>query len=364
MASDSRERRLLDEGAAWRLPWRSGGPEIAARLGALMLVGGTAIFVLAAVVLHSPEAELGAYWILAGVTLAAAVIVLALPPKARGAAWIPGAVVATGILAITAGLYFNGERSGGPPAFSEFFYIWPAFYIGYFFTRRAVVAWLGLIALSYTAVLIAIDPPEAATRWVVTISVVSGAAIALHLLRRDVDRLLERLRETARTDSLTTLLNRRGFDERFELELDRSRRTGDSVALLIGDVDRFKELNDRFGHAAGDTALAAVAQTLSAGCRSIDTVARVGGEEFAILLPATDAEGGVGVAERLRGEIAEIAASDGEPLTISFGVVQAPRDGESPQELIDAADRALYDAKALGRDRTVSHARRTARLPV
>jgi diguanylate cyclase (GGDEF)-like protein len=292
------------------------------------------------------------------------VVVLALPPRARAAAWIPGIVVGTGIAAVSIGLYFNGERFGGPPAFSEFFYIWPAFYIGYFFTARAVAAWLVMIALAYTAVLIAIEPAEAVTRWVVTVSVVSGAAIALHLLRRDVDRLLEQLRETARTDPLTTLLNRRGFDERFELELDRSRRTGDPVTLVVGDLDRFKELNDRFGHAAGDTALAAVAQTLSAGSRSIDTAARVGGEEFALLLPATDAAGGVEVAERLRGEISEITTSDGEPLTISFGVVEAPRDGESPQELIDAGDRALYDAKALGRDRTVSHTQVSTRLPV
>jgi diguanylate cyclase (GGDEF)-like protein len=363
MARDSREPHVPDEGAGWQLPWR-GGPEIAARLGALLLLGGTAIFVLAALVLHSPEAELEAYWILAGVMLAAAVVVLALPPRPRAAAWIPGIVVGTGIAAVSIGLYFNGERFGGPPAFSEFFYIWPAFYIGYFFSRRAIAAWLVTIALAYTAVLIAIDPPEAVTRWIVTVSVVSFAAVALHILRRDVDRLLDRLRETARRDPLTGLLNRRGFDERFGLELDRLRRTEDPVALLLGDLDRFKELNDRFGHAAGDTALAAVAQTLSSESRSIDTVARVGGEEFALLLPATDSEGGVRVAERLRGEISGITTRDGAPLTISFGVVEAPRDGETPQELIDACDTALYEAKALGRDRTVSRTTVSTRLPV
>ena len=103
------------------------------------------------------------------------------------------------------------------------------------------------------------------------------------------------------------LLNRRGFEERFELEIERSRRTGAPVALLMGDLNGFKGLNDRFGHPAGDTALL-VAQSLALSCRRIDTVARVGAEEFAILLPATESEGGLEAAERLRREIEEAEA--------------------------------------------------------
>jgi diguanylate cyclase (GGDEF)-like protein len=357
MARDFGERPAAPgRGDAWRLPWRAGGREIAARLGELMLLGGVMIFVAAALILHSPQAQVGWYWVLAALLLVAAAIVVALPPQVRAATWIPRMIVAAGILAISAGIYFNGERLGGPPAFSEFFYIWPAFYIGYFFTRRALAIWLLVIAAAYGGVLVAIDDTgvTGVTRWIVTMSVVSGAALALHVLRRHVDRLLTRLREAARTDPLTALLNRGGFDERFELEMDRARRTGDPFAILVGDLDRFKDLNDRFGHASGDTALVAVAQALANGSRSIDTVARVGGEEFALLLPASDATGGVEAAERLRVEISQIVASDGQPLTISFGVVEFPRHGETPEELLDAADGALYTAKALGRDRTVS----------
>jgi diguanylate cyclase (GGDEF)-like protein len=184
---------------------------------------------------------------------------------------------------------------------------------------------------------------------------VAGVTVALHMLRRHIDRLLGQLRDVARTDALTQLLNRRGFEERFELELERARRTGDPLTLLVGDLDRFKELNDRFGHAAGDATLASVAQTLGASARTIDTVARVGGEEFALLLPATDAEGGLEAAERLRLSVSRTVGEDGAPLTISFGVAQATHDDETPPSLMLAADTALYAAKAAGRNRSVVH---------
>jgi diguanylate cyclase (GGDEF)-like protein len=180
-----------------------------------------------------------------------------------------------------------------------------------------------------------------------------GTAVAMRVLRTHVDRLVTRLNELARTDVLTNLLNRRAFDERLALELDRARRTSEPFALLLGDIDHFKAINDRYGHVAGDTALTQVGELLIDGSRTVDTVARIGGEEFGLILPGTTLQGGVEVAERLRHAMRSISHRD-EPLTISFGVVEGTRHGRLPDDLLRAADRALYTAKAAGRDRTVT----------
>jgi diguanylate cyclase (GGDEF)-like protein len=334
---------------------RGSGQGLASRIGAFLFLGGAAVTALATVLPHPAQLDSAAFLVDAALQALAGLIVLALPRGLRRGRWLPGAVVVVGILAVTVAVYYNGERHGGPPFFNEFFYVLPAFYIGYFFGPRGLVASLALLAGLYAGVLSALDlsTEEAVTRWVVTASVVCFTAVALHMLRRRIDRLVDQLRETARTDSLTMLLNRRGFDERFGLELERARRTATPVALLVADLDRFKTLNDRFGHAAGDEALTRVGRTLVLGCRSIDTVARVGGEEFAILLPATGHQGGLELAERLRADVARGQDEGGRPLTVSVGVVEYPSDGETPEDLMRAADQAMYRAKALGRDRTV-----------
>ena len=251
------------------------GQRLAPRIGALLFLGGACITALATVMPHPGELDTAGFLIDGALQAVAGLILLALPHDLRRARWLPGVVVVIGILAVTAAVYFNGERHGGPPFFNEFFYVWPAFYIGYFFGPRGIAASLVLLAALYAGVLESIGAPtsEGITRWVVTVSVVAFTAIALHTLRRRIDRLVDQLRETARTDPLTMLLNRRGFDERLALELERARRTATPVALLVADLDRFKSLNDRFGHAAGDAALARVGEMLVPGCRSIDTVA-------------------------------------------------------------------------------------------
>ncbi len=330
-----------------------GRRDIAVRIGAFLFVGGAAITAMALVLPHPPQLDERVYAADALLQLAAAGMIVALPREWWRKAWAPVPIVVVGIVAVTVALYWNGERAGGTPVFGEVFYVWPALYIGYFFGRRGMVALLALIAVTYAAVLAAIDQggDSAVARYLVTIVVVIGAAVVMHALRLNVDRLLDRLRAAARTDPLTMLLNRRGFDERLQLELDRARRSGEPFALLVGDLDRFKELNDRFGHPAGDTALALVAQALTIASRAVDTVARMGGEEFALLLPGADATGGLEAAERLRAEIAAIG-EERSP-TISFGVVECPPAGEAPESLLDAADEAMYAAKAAGGDRSV-----------
>jgi diguanylate cyclase (GGDEF)-like protein len=325
-----------------------------ARIGASMFAGGALVTAVGMLAPHSPQTDVIGFWWLFAVQLALACLLLVLP-RSLGTAWIPGAVVALSIAVVSAAVFFNGERAGGPATLNELYYVWPALYVGYFFKRGGVIGAVLAIAGAYAATLVAIEAATTAalTRWMVTVSVAGGAALALHVIRRRVDRLLERLRELARTDPLTGLANRREFDARFEVELDRAQRSGEPFALALGDVDFFKRLNDEHGHAAGDAALRAVARSIAASARRTDLCARVGGEEFAVLLPGTTASLARPMIERLRRHLATVSSASGEPLTVSFGLVEFPAHGTSMRALMHAADMALYDAKATGRDRLV-----------
>ena len=325
-----------------------------ARIGASMFAAGAAVTAVAMVAPHSAHTDVAGFWWLFAAQALAAMLLLTLP-RAFGAAWVPGVIVAFSIATISAAVYFNGERDGGAATLNELYYVWPALYVGYFFRCRGVVVSVAAIALAYLVVLGTLDTDRqaAVTRWMVTVSVAGGAAAALYAIRRKVDRLLRRLRDLAHTDPLTGLPNRRAFEERFEVELDRSRRSGEPLSLAVGDIDFFKRLNDAHGHAVGDRALEAVGEAISRWTRSTDISARIGGEEFAMLLPATSTSEAETAIERLRRRIGEIPTVADRSLTVSFGLVAFPEHGEAMGDLMHSADVALYRAKALGRDRTV-----------
>ena len=156
------------------------------------------------------------------------------------------------------------------------------------------------------------------------------------------------------TDELTGLANRRRFMEFVQLELKRAERFQSPLGLLLVDLDDFKLVNDRFGHGTGDEVLRALSDVFRESLRDVDLAARLGGEEFAVLLPETDYTGAAGVAERLRASLASIdlEAPDGEGLgvTASFGVAVYP-EAQSVDELLRTADAALYRAKAEGKNR-------------
>lgn len=166
---------------------------------------------------------------------------------------------------------------------------------------------------------------------------------------------IERLRAEATTDPLTGLWNRRGFEPLLDQALARAARTGESIAVVLVDVDRFKQVNDEFGHGAGDEALVAVAAAMQGGIRPTDVAARTGGDEFAILLSGADAQGATLVCERIRRSLRR-ASGPSRGVTLSFGVadlasIARPTAGPSVRAAwLAAADAALYDAKAAGRD--------------
>jgi diguanylate cyclase (GGDEF)-like protein len=166
-------------------------------------------------------------------------------------------------------------------------------------------------------------------------------------------RLVGRLRHLSSHDALTGLLNRRAFDERLAQEVAASRRTGLPLGLLMIDVDHFKLINDKHGHAGGDQALCAVAERLARAARSNDVVARLGGEEFAALLPATDAAGIRQAAERLRQAVSAqplVLAGGQQTISVSVGASMRLVEETAGDPLQRRADQALYRAKAEGRN--------------
>ncbi|MBW2732416.1 MAG: diguanylate cyclase [Deltaproteobacteria bacterium] len=170
---------------------------------------------------------------------------------------------------------------------------------------------------------------------------------------RELVEANERLVRLAITDGLTGKYNHRYFHERVALEVERSRRSGSPLSLLMIDVDFFKRFNDTHGHLAGDGALKRVAALISEDRRVNDIVARYGGEEFAVLLLDTSPGAAEMVAEQMRERIANSGEAEfvGERLTISIGVAACPEHALEGEALVDVADQALYRAKDLGRDR-------------
>lgn len=169
----------------------------------------------------------------------------------------------------------------------------------------------------------------------------------------DFKSYLDSCEEAAFTDHLTGLANRRRFERQLEREIERTMRYRRPFCVLMLDIDHFKQVNDTYGHEAGDRAISRIGRILREGTRGIDLAARVGGEEFGIILTETGLEAAIEVSERLRTAISNAETSDVGRVTGSFGVAECPTHGSSAREIVVAADAALYDAKRQGRNRVV-----------
>ena len=354
-----------------RLPWSGAeadfeatvAPGVKARLlGWIYLAGAT--LALASMALPQPEGQdyAGIYGTIAIAYVVAGLILWRADAMPE---WGMHLALAAGTAIVTAGIHFTHQEQ----SVYAMFYIWIALVAFYFLRPAGAFAQLGIVSLAFGALMVAQAPEAAAERWMVTSGTVFVAGLFIAVLKRRNKRLIDRLSdavtglaEVARTDALTSLLNRRGFQELFELELERARRAHGTLSLLVCDLDHFKRVNDHFGHQVGDQALELLSAELRRTKRRIDTAARIGGEEFALLLPQTDEHGAYILAERMRVAVRDAFAEDGLALTISFGIATFPRHGETPDALLGAADQALYGAKELGRDRTVIHSPEIAGL--
>jgi diguanylate cyclase (GGDEF)-like protein len=263
---------------------------------------------------------------------------------------LPDWLLLTIAFAIVAALATFKLTAGRDVPIVDFFLI-PVASVGWFAESRAY----GYTAALVTAVVSVVVAVEA-THAPVGATLASGVArlilylIVLAFLGAMRTMQVERDRE-ARTDHLTGACNARSFRALALGEIERTRRYGHGLSLAYVDVDDFKAINDGLGHAEGDHVLLEVSHVMRSLVRRIDTVARLGGDEFVVLLPGTDALQARVVVDRLRAELARLRTTDDGPVPCSIGLVTFVDAPGSLQELVDAADELMYEAKKKGKDR-------------
>ncbi len=201
---------------------------------------------------------------------------------------------------------------------------------------------LSVACLAHADALVGTDPPRPLTEWGLFLTVL--ITLVAILVR------VNRLQEDALYDTITGLRNHRYFQVRLREEIQRTDRNGRPTALLMIDLDNFKKVNDRFGHAVGDYVLRQVARVLTSNARASDLVFRYGGEELTVILPETPLVEAARVAERLREAVEKRNDKPGPAVTISLGVASYPEATDSSDALIVAADAAMYAAKHAGKN--------------
>jgi diguanylate cyclase (GGDEF)-like protein/putative nucleotidyltransferase with HDIG domain len=256
----------------------------------------------------------------------------------------------------TFAVYFSGDSTSG----YAIFYLWIGFYVFYYPVSRSEAALNLAFAAGCYAVAILVTPqaPVGADHTDISFfSIVAGtlatAGLLLTYLRQRAERLMGRLVEASRTDPLTAIPNRVGLQQSIEREIERARFDERPVSLVLIDIDHFKSLNEQLGISGGDKILQELAVMFRDSARLIDTVARSGGQEFAVLLPQIDRNGAFLLAEKILARLRGSMLGSPQGITASAGVAEFPRDANDEAELVAVTDRALQAAKALGRDRAV-----------
>jgi diguanylate cyclase (GGDEF)-like protein len=234
------------------------------------------------------------------------------------------------------------------------FYLWIAFYAFYFLSRTQAIMQMAFVGMAYAAVLERSTEPirTSVLRWIVFTIAMLVAGLLVRMLRERIDHLLNELDGASKTDMLTGLLDEHGWDELLHKELERARRSGNRVGIVVGQIDGAAPLSDELGERRADELLSEIGNLIGSTIRLNDEAARVGGEQFAVVCPYTDERGATIMAERA-GSLVRERETD-VPSTVSFGIASYPKHGTSADALMHAARHALDEARGLGGDRAVS----------
>ena len=303
------------------------------RSGAVLFGAGGLLATAFLLVPHGPIRDEGMALFDALAAVVVGALLLALSTRIRP--WMVQVLMVLGSVQVAIGIQFLGR---GPAAVTAGgFYVWMAIFAFHFFPTRVAWAHLTAMAVCLGASLWALHEPAGPGIWLIQMGTAGVAGVV-------VGRLSGQLRAAAAVDGLTGLPNRWSWQEAMEREMVRARRTGEPLCVASIDLDGFKELNDERGHQAGDLHLRQLAAAWSGALRGNDLLARYGGDEFAVLLPSATHDEAVAVVERMRA----VATGPG----FCSGVAQW--DGrEQSETLLARADRAVYRAKANGRNTTV-----------
>lgn len=233
-------------------------------------------------------------------------------------------------------------------------YFWIAIIAFALFDRRYAAIYVGLIAAAFATVLsLTTSPDRSLSQWIMLMGAIVVAGLVIGLLRTRLESLVAILGDAARTDALTGLANRRGFQAKFDADFERATGHGRPLGLICVDLDRFKLINDQFGHDVGDGALHHFGEVLNGSIRRAVTAARLGGEEFVVIVPDGDVGATLSVAEDIREAVWRAFADEPFRVTVSCGVASMPLHARTQKDLFQLADKALYAAKELGRNRSV-----------
>jgi diguanylate cyclase (GGDEF)-like protein len=330
-----------------RFPRRAASrPEGMRRVALVFLCAGSLASLAGTVV---PDPDTSDHGALLGLSAACAALALLLAVWRRPPAAALACLPAVGL--VLAGVAIAVAK---PLASTPTYALLPILASAYYGSPRRLAVETGAYVVGLAVVLaVWVEPGARMAVYIGTVIPAVCVAVVVATLKRRVDEHVDGLQDRADTDALTGLLNHGAFGVALEDVLGRCGRTGAPATLLLLDIDHFKLVNDRYGHLQGDSTLRIVGEVLTAHKRRGDLLGRVGGEEFALLLPEAGLDAAHGVAERVRAAVRDATASTPSPLTVSIGIATVTPVAADAHALRHAADRALYAAKARGRDRAV-----------